>query len=127
MENPDFSNLRVAAFESRRADDMARLIERHGGRPFVSPSMREIPIAENTEARRFAEDVIAGRCPVVIFTTGVGFRHLLAAVEEAVGREAWLEALGKVVTISRGPKPVAAMKEVGRTPTHRVPEPNTWR
>src|SRR4029079_9297749 len=27
----------------------------------------------------------------------------------------------------RGPKPVAAMKEFGLTPTYRAPEPNTWR
>jgi len=32
-----------------------------------------------------------------------------------------------MVTIVRGPKPLAAMREVGLTPTHRVPEPNTWR
>jgi uroporphyrinogen decarboxylase len=35
--------------------------------------------------------------------------------------------LSDIPTIVRGPKPAAAMKEVGLTPTHRVPEPNTWR
>jgi uroporphyrinogen decarboxylase len=32
-----------------------------------------------------------------------------------------------MTTICRGPKPVAAMAEVGLKPTYRVPEPNTWR
>ncbi len=127
MKNHDFGNLRVAAFESRRADDMARLIEKHAGQAFVSPSMREVPLSEHREAEGFAQAVIDGECPVVIFTTGVGFRHLLAAVEENVGRETWLAALSAATTIARGPKPVAAMKEVGLAPSHRVPEPNTWR
>ena len=41
---PDFSGLRVAALESRKRDEMARLIEKFGGQPFVSPSMREVPL-----------------------------------------------------------------------------------
>lgn len=127
MEKQDFGNLRVAAFESRRKDDMARLIEKQGGQAFVSPSMREVPLGENSEAIAFAKQVIAGNIAAVIFTTGVGFRHLLAAVEEHVGRDAWLAALAAVTTIARGPKPVAAMKEVGLTPSYRVAEPNTWR
>ncbi|MCA9269002.1 MAG: uroporphyrinogen decarboxylase, partial [Planctomycetales bacterium] len=32
-----------------------------------------------------------------------------------------------MTTLARGPKTVAAMREVGLAPTHKVPEPNTWR
>ena len=46
----DFNGLRVAAFESRRGDEIARMIERQGGVPHVSPSMREVPLGENPEA-----------------------------------------------------------------------------
>jgi uroporphyrinogen decarboxylase len=52
---------------------------------------------------------------------------LLTTVERHVDRQRFLDSLSDIVTICRGPKPVAAMKEVGLTPTHRVPEPNTWR
>ena len=123
----DFAGLRVAALESRRADDMARLIARHGGEAFVSPSMREVPLGENSAAIDFAHRLITGEIDCVIFLTGVGFRHLLAAVERGVDRQRYLDALTDIVTIARGPKPVAAMKEVGLSATHRVPEPNTWR
>jgi len=41
--------LLVGAFESRLAAEMSRLIEAHGGRPMVAPSMREIPLEENRE------------------------------------------------------------------------------
>src|SRR5439155_15981909 len=71
--------------------------------------------------------LITGEIDVMIFLTGVGFRHLLAAVEKHVPRERYLNALADITTICRGPKPVAAMSEVGLKATHRVPEPNTWR
>src|SRR4051812_38895612 len=123
----NFAKLRVAALESRNAVEIGRLIEKSGGQPFVSPSMREVPIHENREAVDFANRLITGEIDIMIFLTGVGFRHLLKAVEKHVPRERFLHALSDMTTICRGPKPVAAMAEVGLKPTHRVPEPNTWR
>src|SRR5262245_36323354 len=123
----DFADLRVAALESRNGPEMARLIEKFGGRAFVSPSMREVPIEQNREAIDFAHRLLTGEIDVMIFLTGVGFRHLLAAVERHVERQRYLNALADITTICRGPKPVAAMAEVGLKPTHKVPEPNTWR
>lgn len=125
--SPRFAGLRVAAFESRQAGEIARLIERAGGIPFVSPSMREVPLADQRSAIEFAHRLITGGIDVVIFMTGVGFRQLLAVVERHVDRQRFLDALADVATIARGPKPYAAMKEVGLTARHRVPEPNTWR
>ena len=112
-ESPSFSGLRVAALESRNAAEMTRLIEKFGGRAFVSPSMREVPIEQNREAIDFAHRLITGGIDVMIFLTGVGFRHLLAAVERHVDRQRYLHALADITTICRGPKPVAAMAEVG--------------
>ncbi len=97
-----FAGLRVAAFESRRAPEMARLIERAGGRPHVSPSMREVPIAENREAIDFANRVITGQIDIIIFMTGVGIRHLLAAIERHVDRERFLAAVSDATTVARG-------------------------
>ncbi|MCE9544576.1 MAG: uroporphyrinogen decarboxylase [Planctomycetia bacterium] len=123
----DFAGLRVAAFESRRAEEMARLIERHSGRPSVSPSMREVALPQNPEAIDFAHRLMTAEIDVVILLTGVGVRHLVAAVERQVDRGRFLSALSDTITVVRGPKPLAALKELGITPTFRVPEPNTWR
>ena len=126
-EDANFDDRRVGAFESRRAADMQRLIERFGGKPFVAPSMREVPLNENPAAIDFAHQLITGQIDVVIFLTGVGFRHLLEAVERHVDRQRFLDSLTDIVAIARGPKPVAAMKEAGLTPGIVVPPPNTWR
>ncbi len=122
-----FAGLRVAAFESRRAAEMARLIERFGGVPSVSPSMREVPIEHNREAIDFAHRIITGQIDVIIFMTGVGIRHLLTEIERHVDRTRLLEAISDTTTIARGPKPVAVLKDLGLRPTYRAGEPNTWR
>src|SRR5687768_5718242 len=122
-----FNGLHVAAFESRKAGEIARLIERSGGIPHVSPSMRETPLTDNPAAVEFAHRLITGEIGIVLFLTGVGFQHLVEFVGRHVDRQRFLDSLSDVITIARGPKPAAAMKEVGLTPTYRVPEPNTWR
>ncbi len=123
----DFKGFHIASLESRRADDMARLISRSGGVAHVSPSMREVPIEPNRGAIDFAYRLMTGHISIVILMTGVGFRYLLRAIERHLDQQRFLDSLSDVVTICRGPKPAAAMREVGLTPTYRVPEPNTWR
>jgi uroporphyrinogen decarboxylase len=123
----DFNGYRIAALESRRADDMERLIRRGGGTAHVSPSMREVPIDPNRNAIDFAYRLMTGHISVVILMTGVGFRYLISAIERHLDKQRFLDSLSDIVTICRGPKPAAAMREFGITPTHRVPEPNTWR
>ena len=119
--------LRVAAFESRRAAEMARMLESAGAEAYVSPTMREVPLLENQAVLDFAARLIAGEFDVVIFTTGVGFRLLLRELVGKLTQADFIAALVKVTTIARGPKPVAAMKEAGLSPTIKIPEPNTWR
>jgi uroporphyrinogen-III synthase len=89
--------------------------------------MREIPIEMNKEAVDFAYRVITGEIGAVIFLTGVGFKQLITAIEPHVDKQRFLDALSDIPTLARGPKPVAAMRELGLQPTHRAPEPNTWR
>lgn len=126
-DKPDFRGMSIAALESRRADDMDRMIAKFGGRPAVSPSMREVPIEPNRDAIDFAHQIMTGEISTVIFMTGVGLKFLIKAIERHVDRQRFLDCLSDVVTICRGPKPAAAMKELGLTATRRVPEPNTWR
>lgn len=59
--------------------------------------------------------------------TGVGMRALLQLVTERFPRDDIVRALGTTTLVARGPKPVAALRELGLTPGIVVPEPNTWR
>src|ERR1700722_14650321 len=124
---PGFGGLRVVAFESRMAAEVAAMIERRGGVAIIAPAMREVPLEDNHAALDFAERLLAGEFAVVIFMTGVGTRALFAAMETRHQRPALVSALAAIVTVARGPKPIRAMRELGFEPSNVVPEPNTWR
>ncbi|MBA61544.1 MAG: uroporphyrinogen decarboxylase [Planctomycetaceae bacterium] len=126
-KHPDFDGLKVAAFESRRAEDIARLIRHNNGEAHVSPSMREVALSENRPSIDLANRIMTGEVDVFIVMTGVGFKHLISAIERHVDLERFLNCLQDMTTVTRGPKPVAAMKDYGITPTIKVPSPNTWR
>jgi uroporphyrinogen decarboxylase len=127
LDKSGFNGLRVAAFESRRAEDMERLIAKRGGVPFVSPSMREVALERNQAAVDFANRLVTGGIDVIIFLTGVGTRILVQQVERHVDRDRFLAAISDIKSVVRGPKPLAVLRELGIAPTLTVPEPNTWR
>jgi uroporphyrinogen-III synthase len=114
--------LRVLALESRRSAEIAELIRKQGGEPFVAPSMREVPIAENDAVFQFADRLAAGGFDMMILLTGVGTRQL----SRLLGPR-FAEGLRGVTIAARGPKPVAALREMGLVPAIVAPEPNTWR
>lgn len=124
---PSFDGLRVLALEARRADEIATLITRYGGQPTVAPAVREVPVESNDAAVTFVRTLVADGFDVVIFLTGIGARTLVAAGEAAVPREAIVGALARTKIVARGPKPVAALREMGVPVWAAVPEPNTWR
>lgn len=127
MARAGFQGLRVLALESRRADEIAKLIRSYGGEPTVAPAMREVPLASNREALNFAGSLIRGGFDLVIFLTGTGVRHLMNIVETEYDRETFLTALRGVKVASRGPKPFAALRELQVPVTVTAPEPCTWR
>jgi len=127
MAPASFDGLRILSLESRRAVEMTKLIRTFGGEPFVVPAMREVSLESNRLALDFIDRLIAGEFDLVIFLTGVGVRTLMKIVDEAGKREAFLEALKAARIAARGPKPVAALRELGTPVAVVAPEPNTWR
>ena len=127
MANASFNGLCVLALESRRSREIAKLIENLGGVPIVAPSVREVALDSNQEALEFARDLCAGRVDMAIFTTGVGVRALASAIENVCSREELARRLNEIVVVARGPKPMAALRELGVRASLTVPEPNTWR
>lgn len=122
-----FDGLRVIAFESRRANEIAELIRRQGGDPFVAPSMREAPLENNQEAFAFAGRLFRGEFDMIVLLTGVGAKALDKVLASKFPPEAFREALRKTCVVARGPKPAAALREMQVPVTVTVPEPNTWR
>jgi uroporphyrinogen-III synthase len=119
--------LKIASFESRRAQEMANLIRSYGGDPLVGPSMREVPLAENGAVFELIRGLEAGEVDFLILLTGVGTKALAASTAPGYPPERIVAAMHRTVLVARGPKPVAALKDLGLKPAVSVPEPNTWR
>ena len=122
-----FQGVCVLALESRRAREIAKLIENLDGVAMVAPSVREVPLESNQEALEFADRLAAGKVDAVIFTTGVGVKALATAVEKQCPKEELARLLSATTIVARGPKPSAALRELGVKVNFTVPEPNTWR
>ncbi len=125
-ETTGFNGLTVAAFESRMAAEMARLIERYGGMPLVTPALREVPLEDNSAALKFGVRLTSDRVDVLILLTGVGTTALFELLKSRHPWSTIVAALRRTVIVARGPKPVAALKAYRLQPTLTVPEPNTW-
>jgi uroporphyrinogen-III synthase len=122
-----FGGLRVLSLESRRAVDMAKLIAAHGGAPLVVPALVERTRGASAEALAFALQLAAGEVEAVIFLTGTGARMLANAIDSVLPRPAFADALNRIAVVSRGPKPYAALRELGVAAPRQVPKPHTWR
>ena len=124
---PNFGGLRVLTFESRRASELASLISTYGGKPMLAPALREVPLESNTEALEFAAALVRSEFDITIFLTGVGTRTLADVVAPQYPRAVFSEALRRTRVVARGPKPLAALRELQVPVWASAPEPNTWR
>ncbi len=122
-----FDGLRVLSLESRRGEEMATLIRKQAGEPFVAPSMREVPLERHEEVFAFAERLLHAEFDCVILLTGVGTRLLWKTLVTRYAEDDLRSALGALTLVVRGPKPSAAVRELGLAPDVMIPEPNTWR
>jgi uroporphyrinogen-III synthase len=126
MATAGFNGLTVAAFESRMTAEIARLIERHGGNPLVTPALREIPLDDNSAALNFGDQLTTEQVDMLILLTGIGTTALFDLLKTRYTWSSIVAALKQTALVARGPKPVAALKAFALQPTLTVPEPNTW-
>ena len=114
---------RIAIFEHRELDRLGQMIEAQGGATLRCPL---VAIADRPDAapvlawtRRF----VATPPDDLVLMTGEGLRRLAGFAERAGNDAAFRAALGRVRTITRGPKPARALREIGLMPSLRAEQP----
>jgi uroporphyrinogen-III synthase len=122
-----FAGLRILSLESRRAKEMEALIRREGGDPFLAPSVQERALDDHGDAIRFVERLEADEFDMVIVMTGTGLAFLRDQVVAHSSAVRLGAALGRTTIVSRGPKPLPILRELGTRAQIVVPEPNTWK
>ena len=115
----------IAIPESRQLDVLADMLEKRGARVIRCPLVAILDAPDPEPIELWLKEFIDTPCDDLILLTGEGLRRLVGFAERAGMREAFVEALARVRTISRGPKPGRALREVGLKPDLLAEAPTT--
>ncbi len=121
----ELTGKRVALLEARMSSELANLVKRHGGEPITAPALREVAIDAADEVATFLNLLQAGEIKFVVFQTGVAVAGLITEADKLDRKAELLNALRKVTTICRGPKPTAVLSRNGIKPSLNAEEPYT--
>jgi uroporphyrinogen-III synthase len=115
----------VALAEGRQLEELAQMLEKEGATTLRCPLVSILDTPEVGPVLAWLRDLSADRFGYVVLMTGEGLRRLLGFADREGWRDAVLDALRRTRTVTRGPKPVRALKEVGLTPTLVAGTPTT--
>ena len=88
----------------RQANELARIISKHGGKPYIVPTV-EIKFGKAQKpVKEFIHKVADGKVDYVIFTSVNGIIGLLKIAEELRAKNKIIDLLNKVNIIAIGPK-----------------------
>lgn len=119
-------NGRVLAFvESRMPEQMASLVQRHGGVPYSAPVLEEIYLKDSPEVQQLVADVCAGQVDVVLLLTGVGTRAMIETAASMGREEEFIKSLDRLKVIARSPKPASVLRQYKIHIDVMPPEPFT--
>lgn len=115
----------VALAEGRQLEELAGLLAGEGAVPLRYPMLAILDAPDAGPVQAWLDRLIAGQFALAVLMTGEAVRRLAGFAERAGKREAFVEALGRVPTLTRGPKPGQALRELGLKPTRVAPAPTT--
>lgn len=108
--------LRILVPESRELDLFASMLEVEGASALRCPLVRILDLEDTTDAAAWLARLVRGEFQDAIWLTGEGLRRLLAIAEQRGSRAAFVDALAHVRSVTRGPKPARALRELGLAP-----------
>src|SRR6187431_3178836 len=114
---------RIALAEGRQLEDLARLLEAEGASAVRCPLLSILDAPDPGPVLAWIDALAT--FDLVILMTGEAVRRLAGFAERAGRREAFVAALGRVPTLTRGPKPGQALRELGLTPSRVAAAPTT--
>jgi uroporphyrinogen-III synthase len=117
--------LKVALAEGRQLEDLAQMLEKEGAIPLRCPMVSILDAPDPAPVLDWIRELIAGQFNLVILMTGEAARRLLHFADEAGMRAAAVDAFARTTTVTRGPKPAHALKEIGLSPTLQAQAPTT--
>ena len=115
----------IALAEGRQLEELSQMLEKEGATILRCPLIDILDAPDPAPVLAWLRELIAGRFDLVILLTGEGLRRLVACAEKEGLRAVVLAALSRTRTLTRGPKPGQALKEIGLAPTIIAAAPTT--
>jgi len=127
MPDWNFTGKRIAVPETRELEVFSALLERRGAEVLRCPLVNIHDSPQFGTVLSFCTRLADSGFDDLILLTGEGLRRMLGCIEkhEPALRPQFVAALAKLRTVTRGPKPARALREVGLKPSIEAPEPTT--
>jgi uroporphyrinogen-III synthase len=108
----------IAVPENRSLDLFARLLEQRGAEVLRCPLVDILDAPDPAPVLDWLRHFSAGGCDDLILLTGEGLRRLVSCLERHAPelRDSFIAQLGRTRLLTRGPKPAAALRELGIKP-----------
>jgi uroporphyrinogen-III synthase len=116
----------VAITASRRASELAHIVENFGGKPYIAPTIGiEADLKKpRKDVLQFLNKVTEGDIDYVIFMTAPGVFSLISIANILGLEEKLIQSLARVTIVARSLKPKMALKKYG-VEIDCIPEENT--
>ena len=116
---------RIAVLEHRELDRLGGMLEAQGALTLRCPLVLIADAPDPAPVLAWLHRFIDAPPDDLVLMTGEGLRRLRGFAERAGLEAAFRGALGQVRTITRGPKPARALREIGLTPGLRAERPTS--
>jgi uroporphyrinogen-III synthase len=113
VDVPPLAGYTVGVTAARRAEELAVLLQRRGATVLHGPTIRIVPLPDDTELLAATREVIAAPVDAVVATTGIGFRGWIEAADGWDLGADLLARLGASMLLARGPKAKGAIRAAG--------------
>jgi uroporphyrinogen-III synthase len=118
---------RIAVPEMRELEVFSGLLERRGAEVLRCPLVTIYDTPHSAQVLAFAVKLADGGFDDFVLITGEGLTRILSCIDkyEPALRPRFIEGLGKLRTITRGPKPARVLRQFGLKPGIEATEPTT--
>src|SRR2546423_847162 len=115
----------IALVEHRELDRLGQMLEDQGAETLRCPVVAIADAPDAATVRGWIQRAIAAPLDDLVLLTGEGLRRPCCAAARAGLDARFREALARMRTITRGPKPARALREIGLSPGLRPATPTT--
>lgn len=115
----------IALLETREAERLGGMLRDQGATVVSCPTVAIVDVADPAPVLAWLDRFVSEPPDYLVLLTGEGLTRLHRLARSAGVDAGFVSALGRVTTITRGPKPARALRAFGLTPQLRAEEPTT--